>query len=146
MNQPNCVISHLAICTANLEHSLRFYIEALGFEVKTPPIEIGPPFDTLLEMRGKRCTVSQLVCDDFKLELISFPGSEITGCAERKAMNQRGMTHLTLFVEDVDAAAARIVEYGGHMHEETRVDSQYGVILFCTDPDGVRLELMKAVS
>jgi hypothetical protein len=29
------------------------------------------------------------------------------------------------------------------VHAETRIDSPIGPLLFCTDPDGVRIELMQ---
>jgi lactoylglutathione lyase len=59
-------------------------------------------------------------------------------------MNQLGFTHMTLFVDDVDAAIDRVAEHGGHVHPETKIDSPYGPIVFCTDPDGVRVELMQS--
>jgi predicted enzyme related to lactoylglutathione lyase len=58
-------------------------------------------------------------------------------------MNQLGFTHMTLIVDDIEAAIARVVEFGGQVHAETRIDSPYGPIVFCTDPDGVRVELMQ---
>jgi predicted enzyme related to lactoylglutathione lyase len=58
-------------------------------------------------------------------------------------MNQRGLTHMTLMVDDIEATAQRIREHGGAVHEETRVDSPFGPLIFCTDPDGVRIELMR---
>ena len=40
-------------------------------------------------------------------------------------------------------AAARLVEYGGTILEDTRSDAGI-VLLFLTDPDGTRVELMGA--
>jgi predicted enzyme related to lactoylglutathione lyase len=68
----------------------------------------------------------------------------VSGSAERVPMNQRGFTHMTLMVDDLEATAARIREFGGKVHAETRIDSPFGPLLFCTDPDGVRIELMES--
>jgi predicted enzyme related to lactoylglutathione lyase len=51
-------------------------------------------------------------------------------------------------VDDVDAAARRIVELGGAVYPHTRVGYQVGDqapidSVYCTDPDGVRLELIR---
>ena len=53
-------------------------------------------------------------------------------------MNEPGLTHLSISVDDVRAAAAKAVEYGGQIIEE----SDLGMALFIRDPDGQLLELL----
>jgi catechol 2,3-dioxygenase-like lactoylglutathione lyase family enzyme len=53
-------------------------------------------------------------------------------------MNEPGLTHLSISVDDVRATAARVVEYGGRIVEE----SDLGAALFVRDPDGQLLELL----
>ncbi len=141
--KPAVRFSHLALCTSDIERSLTFYTEALGFVLAQSIEALGPPFDTLMELPGTTCSVRQLTCGDVMLELIGFPGSEVEGQAERGPMNQRGLTHITLSVDDIDAVAAQVAQYGGSVHDETRIESPFGPILFCTDPDGVRIELIQ---
>lgn len=61
-------------------------------------------------------------------------------------MNQLGITHLSLRVDDVDRVASTIEEMGGAVVRSTRTTFDgRGVrldFLYCTDPDGVRIELM----
>ena len=61
-------------------------------------------------------------------------------------MNQVGLTHLSLRVDDVEAAAATIEALGGSVVRSTRTTLEFGDstldFLYCTDPDGVRIELM----
>jgi predicted enzyme related to lactoylglutathione lyase len=136
-------IRHIGICTADIERASRFYTGALGFEALMDIAEIGAPFDALIELPGATLRVQQLRCGDVYIELLGFTGTEVTGSAEREPMNRRGFTHMTLVVDDMEAIIARIREYGGCVHDETRIDSPFGPILFCTDPDGVRIELMQ---
>ncbi len=136
--------SHVGICTSDLERSVRFYQEALGFEHLTAIEGLGAPFDSLLELPGSRLDVVQLTCGAMKIELLGFPELEVSGDGERCPMNRLGFTHMTLVVDDLDATVGRICELGGAVHPETEVDSPHGRILFCTDPDGVRIELMQA--
>jgi len=137
------ILRHVAICTADIERSSRFYIEALGFEPLMDPMDIGPPFDVLIEQPGTTMRVRQLRCGEATIELIELSGTEVSGSTERRPMNQRGLTHITLMVDDIEATGQRIREHGGAVHEETRVDSPFGPLIFGTDPDGVRIELMQ---
>jgi predicted enzyme related to lactoylglutathione lyase len=140
---PSVSFLHLALCSSDITRSLKFYTEALGFVLLHSIENLGPPFDTLLELPGVTCTVHQLKCGEVTLELIGYNGCEVLGSTERRPMNQIGLTHITLKVDDIDAVASRIVQCGGQLHAETRVESHLGPILFCTDPDGVRIELMQ---
>jgi predicted enzyme related to lactoylglutathione lyase len=60
--------------------------------------------------------------------------------------NQLGLTHLSFVVDDVDAAAAELVTYGGTIVAGTRSgqdDPDSVQIIFVADPDGTRVELMR---
>jgi predicted enzyme related to lactoylglutathione lyase len=137
------IIRHIGICVEDIACSSRFYTGALGFEALMEVMEVGAPFDTLIEQPGATLLVQQLRCGDVNIELLGFAGTEVVGSADRQPMNRRGFTHMTLMVDDIEATAQRICEYGGSVHPETRINSPFGPILFCTDPDGVRIELMQ---
>lgn len=141
---PSVTISHIGICTSDVDRSVQFYVEALGFVLGRSIEDIGPPFDTLTELPGVKCCAHYLQCGGVTIELIGYPESEVLGPAERRPMNQLGFTHMTLVVDDVEAAAERIVKHGGHVHPESKIDSDFGPMVFCTDPDGVRLEIIQA--
>jgi predicted enzyme related to lactoylglutathione lyase len=56
-------------------------------------------------------------------------------------MNEPGLTHLSISVDDVRATAERAVEHGGQIIEESDVAGA----LFIRDPDGQLLELLPMV-
>ena len=144
MNPNNTVtISHIGICTSDIDRSVQFYVGALGFVLKHSIDEIGPPYDTLTGLPGVKCCAHHLQCGEVTIELLGFPAGDFIGPAGRRPMNQLGFTHMTLVVDDVDAIADRVVQYGGHVHPETRIESPLGPMVFCTDPDGVRIELIQ---
>jgi predicted enzyme related to lactoylglutathione lyase len=60
-------------------------------------------------------------------------------------MNQPGLTHFTLRVDDLDEAIAKLTTLGAKVLEHTRVhDPTFGSdIVYVTDPDGTRLELIR---
>jgi predicted enzyme related to lactoylglutathione lyase len=53
-------------------------------------------------------------------------------------MNEPGLTHLSISVDDVHVVADKAVEFGGELIE----DSDLGVALFIRDPDGQLIELL----
>ncbi len=139
----SAIIRHIGLCTADIERASRFYREALGFQPLADIFEIGAPFDALIEQPGATLRVQQLKAGDAIIELLGYKDLDVTGSADRCPMNRLGFTHMTLVVDDIDSTVSRICEFGGQVHDETRVDSPFGQILFCTDPDGVRIELMQ---
>jgi len=75
------------------------------------------------------------------IELLYYDRPGSVGPAERRPMNDFGLTHLALRVDNVDAVIERIVEQGGRAYPHTRVETPLGILVFCTDPDGTRIEL-----
>jgi lactoylglutathione lyase len=133
--------SHVGICTSDLERSIRFYVEALGFEhlrtVVVTPVH-GPTLDMTTDMKAHAAFMMK---DGKMIELIGFEDPAAFGPTERRPMNQYGFTHMAFTVSDFEAAAERIERHGGKLHLETRTEGPNGVFVFCTDPDGVRIEL-----
>jgi catechol 2,3-dioxygenase-like lactoylglutathione lyase family enzyme len=136
--------SHLGICVTDLAASLRFYCDGLGF---TPAgtFELSSQdlagLDGSLEVPGPATLTSQFITlDDLKIELLAFREPAPRGQASA-VRNQVGLTHLAFLVDDVDAAARRLTEFGGTILDGTRSNLGIDVVLLA-DPDGVRVELM----
>jgi catechol 2,3-dioxygenase-like lactoylglutathione lyase family enzyme len=140
--------SHVGICVSDLERSLRFYCQGLGFEL-AESYTVGTEFGRLMEVEGNIVLQSRFITrDGVKLELLRFDSPGFQGPAARRPMNQLGLTHLSVRVSDVDAVAARIRELGGTVFDHTRSkfdnpDGSKSDFVYCTDPDGVRIELMR---
>jgi hypothetical protein len=78
------------------------------------------------------------VLDGFVLELLHFAAPDALAPARARTMNEPGLTHLSISVDDIRAVARRAVEWGGEIIE----DSDLGIALFIRDPDGQLLELL----
>jgi catechol 2,3-dioxygenase-like lactoylglutathione lyase family enzyme len=137
--------SHLGICVSDLERSLRFYRDGLGFELVASH-RIGDEFGPLLELEGVELESRMLSRDGVTIELLGFVSPDPTGDGDRRPMNRLGLTHLSLRVDDVEGVAAVIEELGGTVVRATRTTMDLPAarldFLYCTDPDGVRIELM----
>jgi lactoylglutathione lyase len=139
------VFSHFGICVSDLERSLRFYCDALGFE-KAESHAIGSEFAALMEFPDVEVTSQFIRRGPTAIELLAFREPAPFGPRERRAVNQLGLTHLSFRVRDVAGTAAKVVELGGAIVESSRTTIELGgtalEFLYCTDPDGVRVELM----
>jgi glyoxylase I family protein len=145
MDDPGPAFSHFGICVSDLEQSLAFYCGALGFE-KAESHEIGSEFAGLMDFPDVAVTSQFIRRGPTAIELLAFHEPSPFGERTRRAVNQLGLTHLSFRVRDVMAAAARVVEFGGAIVETSRTTIDFGgaalEFVYCTDPDGVRIELM----
>ncbi len=144
-HKPQTSLMHIAICTSDLDKSLNFYTQALGFEHEREIPALGSPFDQLMELPGTVLHVHQIKLGENRLELVGL-STETQGNKERLPVNQLGFTHMTLTVDDIENALLRIEEFGGKVIKETAIDSPFGKIVFCTDPDGTRIEIMGKIT
>lgn len=131
--------NHTGHVVTDLERSKQFYQEVFGFKLW---YEITPPDDPTAKLTCLTpplgVTASYLTLDGFVLELMHYSAPGATAPWRSRTMNEPGLTHLSLSVDDVRATAARVTEYGGEVIEESDV----GAALFVRDPDGQLLELL----
>ena len=137
---------HIGICVSDLERSIRFYRDGLGFE-EAGRLEIADePTATMLELPGAELNAVYLERDGIRIELLHFvePGSR--GDASPRPMNELGLTHLSLRVDDLQECLRTLRAAGVRILEETRVDNPTleSAAAFVTDPDGTRIELVQA--
>jgi catechol 2,3-dioxygenase-like lactoylglutathione lyase family enzyme len=138
--------SHLGICVSDLEQSQRFYCDGLGFEL-VQSHTVGPEFDRLMEVDDVVLQSRFVRRDGVSIELLHFDSPGHSGEPVRRPMNQLGLTHLSLRVEDLDVVSGMIDSLGGSVLRQTRttMGPPEAVLdfVYCTDPDGVRIELMR---
>ena len=136
-------VSHVGLCVSDLDRSLRFYCEGLGFEVQER-VDGDDSFAALAEVTPPTALISQfLALDGFRLELLAWSVPGVQGKPSR-FRNQVGLTHLAVHVDDVDVVASKLAALGGTVIEGTR--SEFGpeiTLLVVEDPDGTRVELVE---
>jgi catechol 2,3-dioxygenase-like lactoylglutathione lyase family enzyme len=138
---PN-TMSHIGVCVSDLDRSLRFYCDGLGFQ---PAIEyqVGNEFGDALEVEGDvKLTSKMITHGNFMIELLYYETPGVTG-APSTSRGQLGITHISLYVDDIDAMIERLVEHGGTYLPSTRTANDEIDLGFVTDPDGTRVELMQ---
>jgi catechol 2,3-dioxygenase-like lactoylglutathione lyase family enzyme len=124
---------------SDLERAKRFYIDGLGFTLER---EIQPPDEGSAQLMSLTppvgLTAAYLLRDGLVLELLYYAAPGQTQPFRPRAMNEPGLTHISLAVDDIDAACARVVEFGG----DVIASSNIGAAVFVRDPDGQLVELL----
>jgi len=133
-------VSHFAVCVSDLERSRRFYTDALGFSV-SHEVDVTPPFETLTEFPDIDGHAIFMTHGPVTVELAGYKSPKVIGPAERRPMNQLGITHMAFIVENLAETASSIDALGGTALRHTYVSAPTGDMMFATDPDGTRLEL-----
>ena len=102
-------LTHVGLCVSDLARSRRFYEEGLGFSFEHELTVTGEPTDTLLRLRGTDLRAIYLTRDGVRIELLYF-ASPAAPPARTRVMNERGLTHLSFRVADIDALVRPIAQ------------------------------------
>lgn len=115
---------YTGIEVTDLERSIRFYHEGLGMVVAGRG---------LVAATGGETATLHTPGSEQMLELNWYPSSKYTPGSE--------LDHLAFEVNDVEAAASRLVELGGRVVREVEHAPEYDM-LYVADPDGIWIELV----
>jgi lactoylglutathione lyase len=138
---------HGGITVRDMERSLTFYQEGLGLEPEFDRILDGPYLPVVLGLQFThiRAVYLRIPGGGF-VELLEFVGVERLSAASRPC--DYGAGHLCLYVDDVGAMHARLVDLGFAARSSDVVDITAGPntgarSCYMTDPDGYAVELFQ---
>jgi len=138
VSEPEVVFNHVGQCVTDLARSRRFYEELFGFVFERDFKAPDDPSAKLLRLEPPLgMTAVYLRRDGLVLELLHYDRPGNPSYRER-TMNEPGLTHVSLSVEDLAGVLARVPEYGG----EVLADTDIGGPVFVRDPDGQLVELL----
>jgi catechol 2,3-dioxygenase-like lactoylglutathione lyase family enzyme len=145
---PIKMAGHVGICVSDLDRALRFWCDGLGFELLRGSPFYGSSWKRVMEIEGDLYLQTKMIRrDHLKIEILYFEKPGHIGTTARRPMNQLGFTHLAVWVEDIEAVARRVEEYGGSIIESTRTifnhPKLHGKWIICTDPEGILVELVE---
>ncbi len=121
-------LAHVAIKVTDLDRTLDFYINKLGF----------PEMMRLHNDKGEVWLVYLRITDDQYLEV--FPGAEND---RAPGWNANGMNHMCLAVDDIEALVKEIEAVGIPLLLQLKVALDGNKQAWIEDPDGNRIELMQ---
>lgn len=141
-------VSHIGVCVSDLERSIRFYCDVLGFVRSATMADVhveGEPSDSLLGLRDVKLHAVYLERDGFRLELLHYDRPKSPSRAPERTMNDLGFTHLSVKVPDVKVALEKLEALGVEIDRSTVIEmGGLTVAAFVRDPDGLGIELVIA--
>jgi len=125
-------LDHVGIAVADLGEALAFYRDALGLEIEMPE-----------EVASQRVRAHFIPAGEAAIELLEAT-AEDSPIAKYVARRGPGLHHITLRVDDIRAALARLKEKGVRLIDEAPREGAHGSLVAFVHPasaHGVLVEL-----
>lgn len=131
--------THVAIRVSDLERSVCFYRDLLGFTERSRYEGVGGPTAMMVGDPQAELAAVFLERDGAVVEL-----QQLEGVDARNDHVGLGLSHIGFKVTDLSAVTATLQAAGAQVleHSRYRNDDYRSEVVFVTDPDGTRLELI----
>lgn len=137
---------HTGITVSNLERSLAFWRDVLGFELSHRAHQTGELAAEITGVPGAEILIAVVKAPGHKIELLEYLAPP-----ERKPVDPRpcdvGSIHVALTVDDLDAVLSAIAAFGWKSAGQPQT-LQSGPnagkrVVYVRDPDGTTIEFMQ---
>lgn len=140
------LIRHIGVVIADIEQSLDFYVNTLGFKISKQADESGQCIDNFLNLTDTEVTTIKMSDDnDNILELLYFSSHRDESDKNKaRALNEIGCSHFALTVSNLDDLHSNLIEKGIQFNYPPQVSDDGKVkVAFCRDPDGTFIEMVE---
>jgi glyoxylase I family protein len=139
-------IQHTAISTGNMERSLEFYRDLLGFKVVMDATwELGTRASAnaqqIMELEDVSTRAVMLSLGTSLLELFEFESPTATPSDPNRPVCDHGYTHICLDVTEIEAEYERLEKAGMRFHCPPMQLGRRTKVTYGRDPDGNVIEL-----
>jgi len=138
---------HTGITVADIERSLAFWRDVLGFELSHRAHQKGELAEQITGVAGAEILIAVLKAPGHKIELLEYRAP-----ADRKQQNDSrpcdlGAAHIALTVDNLDEVLERIAAFGwkaaGKAQTLTVGPNAGKRVIYVRDPDGTTIEFMQ---
>jgi len=138
-------IRHTGIVVADLETSLHFYRDLLGFRIAKQMEETGMYIDAVLSLHNVKVTTVKLVSPSGQMiELLKYQSHP----AERtvREICEIGISHIAFTVGNLDVEYKKLKDQGIPFNSPPQVSPDgYAKVAFCRAPEGTFIELVEVL-
>ncbi|MEW6664538.1 MAG: VOC family protein [Thermodesulfobacteriota bacterium] len=138
-------LAHLSFTVSDLDRSLRFYRDLMGFKVDFVVERSGPVTEAIVGIVGVKLRIGMLSLNGFLLELIQY----LSPAGEKLDLrvNSVGCSHIALYVEELERVYGTLVTKGVSFRSKPNLIRDGPMagwkVVYMADPDGIILELMQ---
>lgn len=138
---------HTGITVSDLERSLAFWRDVLGFELSHRAHQSGPMASEITGVAGAEISLAVVKAPGHKIELLQYHAPP-----DRKLENEFrscdvGAVHVALTVDDLEAVIDKIAAAGweaaGRPQTLTEGPNTGKRVIYVRDPDGTTIEFMQ---
>ena len=138
-------IRHTGIVVINLEASLHFYRDLLGFQTVKQMEEAGDYIDAISSLRNvKVITVKMISPSGQMIELLKYHSHS----AEQRMREicEIGISHIAFTVDDLDMEYERLKSKEIQFNSPPQLSPDgYAKVSFCRAPEGTLIELVEVL-
>lgn len=138
---------HTGITVSDVERSLRFWRDVLGFELSHRAHQKGELAEQITGVAGAEILIAVVKAPGHKIELLEYRGPVDRRKQSALRPCDLGHVHVALTVENLDAVLETIAASGwqaARSAQTLRVGPNAGKrVVYVRDPDGTTIELMQ---
>jgi catechol 2,3-dioxygenase-like lactoylglutathione lyase family enzyme len=136
-------VAHTGITCSDIDASIAFYRDVLGFPVTEKHRVGGAFFEQVTGVQGAEIDIAYVDGPGHRIELLSYAAPE-----DRRPSTLRpcdpGFLHLSFYVDDIEAVVEAVKAHGYEPVNPIPERPRSGVRgIYTRDPDGVVLEFME---
>lgn len=137
---------HAGIVVEDMDRSLEFYVDKLGFKVVNQMDECGAYIDYLLQLSNAQVTTVKLAAPDGSMiELLKF--NRPMGPIRKHEIFEHCLSHIAFTVDDVMGMYETLMEQGVSFKSPPLLaPGGKARVTFALDPDGTYLEFVQALN
>ena len=138
-------LRHIGIVTNNLENSLKFYKDILGFKIKMEGFEDRNFIDHILNLKKSSLMTVKLVDEKGGIiELLKYDNPR--GKPIKREINDLGLSHFALTVDNLEDVYVKLKDNNIEFISSPTLSPDSKVkVCFCYDTDGIVIELVEHV-
>ncbi len=138
-------IRHTGIVVANLEESLLFYRDILGFQIVKQMEETGSYIDNISSLQNVKVTTVKMISPSNQLiELLKYHSHPAR--QNMYEIFRIGPSHIAFTVDDIDFEYRRLKDKGVQFNSPPQLSPDgYAKVTFCRAPEGTLIELVEVL-
>ena len=140
-------VRHIGISVTNMEKSLKFYRDLLGFKIEREMDESGSHLDNMLSLKNVNVKTIKMSIDGkggTLVELLQFFSHAKK--PEDSEITRIGTSHFALTVNNLDEIYEKFKKEGIKFNSSPQTSPDgYAKVAFCLDPDNTLIELVQVL-
>ena len=138
-------IRHTGVVVADLEASLYFYRDLLGFQIAKQMEEAGDYIDNISSLRNVMVTTVKLTSPSGQMiELLKYHSHPTE--QKKREICEIGISHIAFTVDDLDVEYGKFKDKGIQFNSPPQLSPDgYAKVSFCSAPEGTLIELVEVL-